>query len=79
MDKRKLTHVRWDITPRCNLNCKHCYAANLYKDDFTELSLKQVKTVINNLEDPGVETIAFYGGEPLLRDDLKEIMITFML
>lgn len=73
MNKRKLTHVRWDITVKCNLDCVHCYAANLYPTK-TDLKLENVLQIIDHLQDPGVETIAFYGGEPLTRVDLTEII-----
>lgn len=73
MNKRKLTHIRWDITTKCNLNCVHCYAANLYpyKND---LPLDKIKQIIDNMQNPGVEAIAFYGGEPLIRNDIVDII-----
>ena len=37
------TLVRWDITKKCNLSCKHCINGNRYNKT-EELSLSQKKT-----------------------------------
>lgn len=71
----KLTTINWHLTNRCNLCCKHC----LYdsgKTKFEEMITAEIRRVIdefaslNNLK----KTINLYGGEPLLRDDIYEII-----
>ena len=74
MTYNKAPIVRWDITSRCNFHCNHCYASSLYRENMDELSFHEIKQIINNMKEPGVDSIAFYGGEPLLREDLKNII-----
>ncbi|MCX8204060.1 MAG: radical SAM protein [Candidatus Nezhaarchaeota archaeon] len=65
--------IVWDITTRCNLRCKHCYST-AGRPSPRELSTREVMEVIGDLADLGVATIAFSGGEPLLRPDFFEII-----
>ncbi|MEF8848060.1 MAG: radical SAM protein [Candidatus Thermoplasmatota archaeon] len=64
--------IVWDITNKCNLNCKHCYA-NAGKNSSDELTTEQAKEVIDELDKASVPIIAFSGGEPLIRDDIFEL------
>ncbi len=66
--------VAWEITRRCNLTCPHCYTAASGKD-FPELSTQECRAIIDDLIALGTVTIGWTGGEPLLRDDLEELMI----
>jgi radical SAM protein with 4Fe4S-binding SPASM domain len=60
------------ITHRCNLRCKFCY---LEKYDTKEMSTKKAKKIILKLKtEAKVPFISFTGGEPVLRDDLEELM-----
>lgn len=61
--------IVWNITWKCNLNCKHCYAGFKGK----ELSTEDAKRIVEDLASFGVPLILFSGGEPLLREDLIEI------
>lgn len=63
--------VVWDITTKCNLNCKHCYSKNRYKK---ELDTKEILKIIDKLAVANVPAIIFSGGEPLLRDDILDII-----
>ncbi|SHH32336.1 radical SAM additional 4Fe4S-binding SPASM domain-containing protein [Caloranaerobacter azorensis DSM 13643] len=67
----------WDITPECNLRCKHCYNAEKYfgenrKNDV--LSYSQCIDVINKLVKGGFDHIHLLGGEPLMRKDIFDII-----
>lgn len=73
MVNRKLSFVQWDITSTCNYNCAHCYAAGNLNAE-RDLTFSQVKTIIDHLKSPGVDSIAFYGGEPLVRPDIADII-----
>ncbi len=64
--------VVWDITNKCNLNFKHCYA-DAGDQLNNELTTQQIKRVIDNLEQASVPIISFSGGEPLVRDDIFEL------
>jgi len=64
--------VVWNFTYKCNLSCKHCYsdASSLSK---TELSTNEAMNVVDQLADFGVTSLAFSGGEPLMRKDFFEV------
>jgi len=61
--------VVWNFTAKCNLRCKHCYAAGRRG----EFSLEQRLNVVDQLADAGVAILAISGGEPLMEDDLWEV------
>lgn len=71
--KKNIKFVRWDITPHCNLNCQHCYATEMYRKDKRELSLAELEVCIDRICNVA-ENVIFYGGEPLMRKDLPEIV-----
>lgn len=60
------------VTARCCCNCWHCSFANREKKD--QLSLDQLRKAIGEVQDLGASVIGITGGEPLLRDDLEEII-----
>jgi MoaA/NifB/PqqE/SkfB family radical SAM enzyme len=67
--------VMWDITPRCNLRCRHCYAAALYESKpVRELTNPELYQVLDNILTVGAENLSFYGGEPLLRKELPALI-----
>lgn len=66
------TKVCWNLTSRCNLQCKFCYGPQNVEQ---ELDTKQTKKVLNKLKKSGVQRIVLSGGEPLLRKDLREIIL----
>lgn len=65
--------VIWDITNRCNLKCRHCYVA-AEKRNPEDLSTREARSIIDQLREARVFTLSFSGGEPLLRDDLYELL-----
>jgi len=63
----------FEITNKCNLKCKHCLVdAGTALED--ELSLEEIKGIIDQLKEMKVFTLNFGGGEPLLRTDFLEIL-----
>lgn len=82
----KIRIVNWLLTRRCNLKCDYCAIVKNYKDkppiypemshyiknemstDFVLYSLKRIK--LHNRDAFHI----FYGGEPLLRKDLADII-----
>src|SRR4030065_2351555 len=74
--------VQWHLTEKCNLRCRHCYQDGRSMD---ELSLPEIKKVIIEASDMiktwsetyGIgfsRSMNITGGEPLLRQDLFEIL-----
>lgn len=61
------------ITAHCNLRCTGCR----YGRDFMpgqQLSLDEVRTLLDDAKEAGVELVRLYGGEPLLHRDLPEMV-----
>jgi len=63
--------IVWNITSRCNLGCKHCYADA--GSAGPEMSTAEARAAISKLSDWGVVVLAFSGGEPLVRRDIAEL------
>ncbi len=63
-----------EVTYRCNAKCIHCYAPTPHPYRITELTLKEWKKVFDDISDMGAFRAIFTGGEPLLRDDLFEMV-----
>ncbi|MBL7197059.1 MAG: radical SAM protein [Candidatus Omnitrophica bacterium] len=63
--------VSWYLTDKCNYQCKYC---SIWSRQTEELNTQQVKLIIDKLSRCGTKAIAFSGGEPLLREDIKEIL-----
>ncbi len=63
----------YDITNRCNLNCKHCYWRESYAEG-EELSKKQFEDIIEEkFIGNNIIQVALTGGEPLLRPEIIEL------
>ena len=71
---RSPLYVDFDVTLACNMKCTHCNVAALEPLD-NELSLQEVKAVIDEMFDIGVYDLSITGGEPLMRKDWKEILL----
>jgi MoaA/NifB/PqqE/SkfB family radical SAM enzyme len=63
--------IGWAITNRCNYHCKYC---GRWKKQEKELSTKQVFSIIDQLANLGCKKIVFTGGEPLIREDIGDII-----
>ena len=63
----------WNITYRCNLQCKYCGVIRNYSR-IEKLNSASIFNIAEKLTDAGVKFINFTGGEPLLREDLKDIV-----
>jgi len=61
------------ITNQCNLRCKHCYASAGEKLE-NELSLKEIKKLIDDLDVLGTQYIILSGGEPFLHKGFFDIL-----
>ena len=70
--KDKKPIVVWNITQRCNLRCKHCYAAGT-PDVSRELTTAECKRAIDGFAAFGCPVVLFSGGEPFVRPDLLEL------
>lgn len=62
------------VTTKCQANCIHCSAARHKRPNDVELTTEQWKRVIRESEQLGVVSVVFTGGEPLLRQDIFELI-----
>jgi len=62
--------ISWALTYRCNRRCSYCARWQ----GGNELSTEEVLQVIDELAKLGTIGISFTGGEPLLREDIGEII-----
>lgn len=65
--------VQIEILKNCNLRCKHCYVPG------TEaikniMSLDDIKSIIDKLDEWGIHILQISGGEPFLHPDINEII-----
>ena len=62
------------VTHHCNLNCIGCYSAVDARNTRRDLTLDELRGIIDALADAGCQHVVISGGEPFLRDDLPAIV-----
>jgi len=74
--RRRLLSFDFEITARCNNNCRHCYI-NLPATEKNaineELPLVKIQEIVDEAVSLGALWCLISGGEPLLRDDFPDI------
>jgi radical SAM protein with 4Fe4S-binding SPASM domain len=65
--------VQWDLTSRCNLSCKHCYA-DATAEIGVELTSAQAFRLVEEAERIGILAFHLLGGEPFVRTDLVDVV-----
>jgi pyrroloquinoline quinone biosynthesis protein E len=63
-----------ELTYKCPLHCVFCYNPVNYAENRDELSTAQWIAVMRQARKLGAAQLGFSGGEPLLRDDLVELI-----
>jgi radical SAM protein with 4Fe4S-binding SPASM domain len=66
--------VSWNVTLKCNLKCAHCYINAAETELADELSTDAAKMLIHQITEVSKPLLILSGGEPLLRDDIYEII-----
>lgn len=66
--------VVWNTTNQCNLECVHCYAGAESEPKVGELTTAEGKRLLDDLADYGAPVVLFSGGEPMVREDLAELV-----
>ena len=77
---REISGVRVSLTDRCNFDCVYCHNEGLGdtrgpmdpQDD--EMDTDEVVKFLEVIREFDVDKVKFTGGEPMLRDDLEEII-----
>lgn len=70
---RVITDLRVAVTDRCNYRCVYCRTGTA-SGGYSELPLADYAHMVRLLVGLGVEKIRLTGGEPLLREDLPELI-----
>jgi len=77
-EKRIPFSFELDITARCNNDCRHCYInlpAGDRKAKDRELSLVEIKEIVDEAVSLGALWCLITGGEPLLREDFSSLYL----
>jgi Fe-coproporphyrin III synthase len=72
--KDKKPVVVWNVGQRCNLKCVHCYSQSKDIEYPNELNTKEAEAMLDGLAEYGAPVILFSGGEPLMREDLLDLI-----
>lgn len=76
MEKEGLTNMIFYVTDRCNARCKHCFYWKNLNRKTEELELDKIKKIAESIKKP-LDLLVITGGEPFVRDDIKEICDIF--
>lgn len=61
-----------NVTENCNSRCITCYA---WKNKMVnELTTQEIKDALKQLKELGIRSVIFIGGEPLLRNDIGDLV-----
>ncbi len=71
---RVVTNLRIAVTNKCNLRCIYCHREG-EKNPGCEMPAERIVEIAKAFRDLGVRKVKLTGGEPLLRDDLCEILL----
>ncbi|MGB9937681.1 MAG: GTP 3',8-cyclase MoaA [Methanobacterium sp.] len=70
---RPIISLRISITNRCNVRCFYCHHDGIIPQKY-EMTSDEIYRVAKIAADIGVQKIRLSGGEPLIRDDIVEIV-----
>ncbi|MEM2971803.1 MAG: GTP 3',8-cyclase MoaA [Candidatus Bathyarchaeia archaeon] len=73
---RPLFNLRIAVTRRCNLNCQFCHMEGEKKlaDSAEEMTVDEIVRIVRVAVGLGISKVKLTGGEPLLREDILEIV-----
>ncbi|OIO39396.1 MAG: hypothetical protein AUJ72_00855 [Candidatus Omnitrophica bacterium CG1_02_46_14] len=71
----RVIKAQMELTYRCNLHCRHCYTDPFNKSEYfpKEMTLEEIKRILDEMADLGILWLNFTGGEALARKDFFEI------
>ena len=75
---RPVTNLRVSLTQRCNLACPFCHKEGDDRQTQTEMTPKEIQRIVAIVASLGVDKIKLTGGEPLLREDIQEVVANIL-
>lgn len=70
---REIKYMRLSITDSCNFRCSYCMPDGTVTGAHS-LSLENIKLIASNLNKLGITKVKLTGGEPLVRNDIADIV-----
>ncbi len=70
---REIEYLRISVTENCNLKCLYC-SPGVNKIHTDELTPAEFEIIVRNMVELGIKRVRITGGEPLLREDICEII-----
>jgi cyclic pyranopterin phosphate synthase len=70
---REIKYLRISLTDACNFRCSYCRGSEVYKPS-KDLTREEITLMVKVFSKYGLKTVRFTGGEPLLRNDIVEIV-----
>lgn len=66
-------YCSFKLTRRCNFTCSFCNCWHV-KNRWVDMPTEEVKKILDNIGDSSVVVCSFEGGDPLVRDDIEELL-----
>lgn len=70
----RILFMNLEITERCNYNCRHCFNAEGFRVPRSELSLPEIRHILDEAYEYGIFNVVLTGGEPMIHPDFMEIV-----
>ncbi len=70
---RPTTSLRISVTQDCNLDCFYCHKEGC-EDEDREMAPEEIEELVRVAAEFGIEKVKVTGGEPLVRDDIVDII-----
>ena len=67
-----IKYITYEVAANCNMDCGFCFSD--WRNPVIELDTEDAKRAILSMKKNGLEAINFTGGEPLLREDIGDIL-----
>ncbi len=72
-NNRTIEYMRLSVTDMCNFRCSYCMPDDTVLESHT-LSLDDIQLICLNLNKLGITKVKLTGGEPLVRNDISQIV-----
>lgn len=70
----RTTYLRLSVTDRCDMRCFYCKPADHTEASGEPLSVEEITALVGAFARCGVTKVRITGGEPLLRDDIVDVV-----